>query len=143
MSNSSIHKRLKFIREEILHCSQKEMGSILGIPQTTLSRYESGTHEFGKPVALALEHMYGINHRWMMEGEGEMLVKRPALKALPPSIQLNEASTGGSDAHSWKEKEDLYKQLLASHQEQIEALKELLRAKDVIIAGLKSAHPKQ
>jgi len=42
--------------------SQAKLASCIGIPQSTLSDYESGKHEAPRPALLALEYVFGINH---------------------------------------------------------------------------------
>ena len=54
-------KRLRAARKA-LGMSQAKLASCIGIPQSTLSDYESGKHEAPRPALLALEYVFGINH---------------------------------------------------------------------------------
>ena len=62
--------RLKAARKA-LSMSQAKLAARIGIPQSTLSDYESGRYEAPRPALLALEYRFGINHRWVLHGEGE------------------------------------------------------------------------
>ena len=72
--NASI--RFRRIREEVVKKSQKELAEILGISEITIRRYETGKTKIPKAIALALEALYGINHKWLLTGEGDMFIKR-------------------------------------------------------------------
>ncbi len=56
--------------------SQHEIAKILGIAQTTYSRYESGKTAPDFTVLYKLRNKYGVNPDWLATGEGEMFVRR-------------------------------------------------------------------
>ena len=70
----NVTERFKKVRKEIAKKNQKEMAELLGVSEITIRRYETGKTEIPKVVALALEALYGVNHRWLLTGEGPMFV---------------------------------------------------------------------
>ena len=73
----NVTERFKKVRKEIAKKNQKEMAELLGVSEITIRRYETGKTEIPKVVALALEALYGVNHRWLLTGEGSMFVSPP------------------------------------------------------------------
>ena len=73
----NVAERFKRVRKEIAKKNQKEMAELLGVSEITIRRYETGKTEIPKVVALALEALYGINHHWLLTGEGSMFVTSP------------------------------------------------------------------
>lgn len=49
------------------------MAEAVGVSQGTLADYESGRRNPSRPVLLALEHCFHVNHRWILTGEGRPL----------------------------------------------------------------------
>ena len=78
-----IAKRFKKVRTEIAKKNQKELADMLGVSEITIRRYETGKTEIPKVVALALEALYGVNHQWLLTGEGSMFVKSSQEKETP------------------------------------------------------------
>jgi len=70
-------RRLKAARNA-LGLSQARMAAEIGLPQSTLADYELDKYPVQRDLCLAIEYKFGISHRWVLEGEGEMF-----LAALP------------------------------------------------------------
>lgn len=66
-------ERLRLIRQA-LKLQQEEFGTGLGVSKAAISRWETGSAEITRLAALAIEHVYGVNIRWLTEGEGPMWV---------------------------------------------------------------------
>ncbi|MHC4788201.1 MAG: XRE family transcriptional regulator [Planctomycetota bacterium] len=62
--------RLRSVRAE-LGLSQTELAEAVGVTQSTIGAYDADSRPPPLPVALALEHVVRINHRWLLEGVGE------------------------------------------------------------------------
>jgi len=58
---------------ERLKLTQKELGGLIGIPVSTLKKYE-GSHREPGAEALARYGRAGLNVHWLATGEGEMLM---------------------------------------------------------------------
>ena len=67
--------RLRAFRKE-KKISQHKIAKVLGIPQATYSRYESGLSEPGYQFLYKLRDLFGVNPDWLATGEGEMFVRR-------------------------------------------------------------------
>lgn len=63
------HKRIIEVRKD-LALSQNEFGMGFGITQSGLSALELGSIPLRPMVALAIEAVYGVNHAWLLGGEG-------------------------------------------------------------------------
>jgi len=84
----NVAERFKKVRKEIAKKNQKEMAELLGVSEITIRRYETNKTEIPKVVALALEALYGVNHHWLLTGEGSMFVNPPQkepVKETPPN----------------------------------------------------------
>ncbi len=71
-SEKDIGSRLKEIRKELRFQNQEEFASILGITQTQISKYESGTNSLPDTVRAKIYEL-GYSLDWLLSGEGEML----------------------------------------------------------------------
>ena len=65
--------RLKELRDS-LKLSQKKMGDMLGIAQTTYANYESGKANIPDELKTKLINSVGLNVNWLLTGNGEMIV---------------------------------------------------------------------
>ncbi|WP_265822572.1 helix-turn-helix domain-containing protein [Geovibrio ferrireducens] len=65
-------ERIKNIRK-ILKLNQKDFSDKIGINQSTLSQYESGTINPSKAVLISISNSFGVSIEWLLTGEGEML----------------------------------------------------------------------
>jgi SOS-response transcriptional repressor LexA len=78
-------ERLKSVRTE-LRLSQAEMAQAIGITQSSIAAYEGRRRAIPRPVLLALEHRFRINHEWVLRGVGERLTSARPVK---PVIATN------------------------------------------------------
>lgn len=69
MSKEDIGKRIRHVREHELKMSQKELASVTGVPQTTLSKLERGKQDGSSDVALIAKHI-GVCALWLSHGYG-------------------------------------------------------------------------
>jgi phage repressor protein C with HTH and peptisase S24 domain len=67
-------ERLKAARGA-LGVSQAQMGTDVGLPQTTLADYELDKYELPHHLALAIEYRFGISRQWLLDGAGEMFLE--------------------------------------------------------------------
>jgi transcriptional regulator with XRE-family HTH domain len=67
--NSGAGERLKWLRSE-MSASQREFGEPIGFNQAAVSAFEQGKVVLKKPDALAVEHVYGVRHEWLLSGDG-------------------------------------------------------------------------
>lgn len=72
-----VGQRLRAARKA-LGISQAEVAQQLGLPQSTVSDYELDKSPVQHDMCLAMEYKFGINHSWVLTGQGEMfLTARP------------------------------------------------------------------
>ncbi len=77
----TVGQRLKFARSAI-ETSQAKLAAELGIAQSTLADYEREKYDVPRPVCLAMEYRFGINHLWLLTGEGNpFLPTKPEAEA--------------------------------------------------------------
>ena len=62
-------ERLHTLRTE-LNLTGLQFAEALGITKSAVSYWEAGKADLSRPVALALEHLYGISSEWLTTGEG-------------------------------------------------------------------------
>lgn len=69
--STTVGARLKFLREEILELSLREMAEFLGIDVISqLERYESGEEEYPLQFVKKIEEFFRISQRYVETGEG-------------------------------------------------------------------------
>jgi transcriptional regulator with XRE-family HTH domain len=64
-----IGKRIKYIRLFILEKSQKDLGELLGVNQSIISRIETGRTSPSLAMLLALSRLSGKSVDWIMKGD--------------------------------------------------------------------------
>ena len=69
-----IGERFKLIRRE-LNLTQKAFGDLLGIPLTTVSKYETGTNKPSSDILSKLSEL-NININWLLTGNGSMFLEQ-------------------------------------------------------------------
>jgi len=77
-------ERIKRFRSEI-DLTTRALGEVLGVSASVISDWESGKAPVRKPNAMALQLLYGVSWKWLMEGEGPMWVQTSSSEALPPA----------------------------------------------------------
>lgn len=75
-------ERLKRLRKDILHLTQKDFAKEVGIEQTYVSRLESlkNTIPPSEMLVKFICSVYKVNLKWLLQGEGEPIIE-PNLKA--------------------------------------------------------------
>jgi transcriptional regulator with XRE-family HTH domain len=94
---ASVGGRLRAARTD-LGMRQADMAHAVGVTQSSIAAYEAGQRPPPLPVALALEHVFRINHLWLLEGKGERLVAarpaRPAILTSPRELKELQSREG-------------------------------------------------
>ena len=72
--NKFIGDRLKIIRNGLRMKNQSQFAEILGVTQTTLSKYEKGTSDIPDEIKVKLS-TFGINLHWLLTGEGSVFIE--------------------------------------------------------------------
>lgn len=67
--------RLRTLRTE-LGLTGFQFAEALGITKSAVSYWEAGKADLSRPVALALEHLYGVSSEWLTTGEGPKWVPK-------------------------------------------------------------------
>lgn len=67
-----MNKRLKLLREKNLNLTQGKFADSLGVPLTTISKYERGEVKPASEFLIKLSKIYGVNLNWLLTGEGTM-----------------------------------------------------------------------
>lgn len=67
--------RIKSLRKN-LNMNQTEFGSKIGLKQTTIAGYETGSREPNDAVILSICKEFNVNENWLRNGVGEMFNKR-------------------------------------------------------------------
>ena len=81
----SIGRRLRLVRAE-LGLNQSQMAEAIGVTQSSIAAYEADRRRPPLPVALAIEHVFRVSHRWLLTGKGQRMTSaRPAHPAIVTS----------------------------------------------------------
>jgi transcriptional regulator with XRE-family HTH domain len=72
-----------------LSLTQTEFASMLGITQASVSRYLSG-REIDNVLALAIEHIFDVSSKWILNGHGEMFKSKSSQSSevSPSEVQV-------------------------------------------------------
>ena len=66
-------ERIKALRKA-LSLNQTDFGSKIGVKQSAVAAYESGSRTPLDSVIVSICREFGVNERWLRTGEGEMLM---------------------------------------------------------------------
>lgn len=86
----SIPARIKYIRKEILHLTQKELAEKLGISQAYLSQIESGDKAINAKTLYLFEHVCHINSNIILGVSTDNFSDSSLLDQLSIKYQLSE-----------------------------------------------------
>jgi transcriptional regulator with XRE-family HTH domain len=96
-AGDSVGERLRAARNE-LGLSQAELADGIGITQSSVAAYEAGARVPPRPVALALEHRFNIDHDWLLDGAGDPFTRvgaeKPIIATSPDELQRLELLEG-------------------------------------------------
>lgn len=70
----SISERIKELRRDYLHMNQADFAAPLGLRQSTVGNYESGSRSISDASILAICREYGVSEQWLRDGVGEVFV---------------------------------------------------------------------
>lgn len=79
---SELKDRLQELRKAF-NISQRQLAKRIGVTSQLISMMETGKTQISHLTAKALEAEFGVNHEWLMTGEGEMMTKRPNPSRMP------------------------------------------------------------
>lgn len=71
--DQEIKDRLKKARE-MSHLSQKDIACAIGIPVTTISKYERGTNKPSLDILTKIGSVLNVNLNWLVYGAGEVFL---------------------------------------------------------------------
>lgn len=74
MKESGIGKRIKEVRD-YYGMTQQEFGERIQLARNTITGYEKVGHTPSKRVVTLICSSYGVNEKWLLTGEGKMLVE--------------------------------------------------------------------
>lgn len=80
-----MHTRIKAIREH-LGLSQREFGVNLGVSRDVISNIEYNRVQPKELLYKLICEKYSVNEKWLLSGEGEMIVKEPPSNKLIEEI---------------------------------------------------------
>lgn len=71
-----MEERIKELRKK-LGLSQADFGSEIGVKQTTIAGYETGTRTPIDAVIISICRKFHVSYDWLIAGEGEMFESLP------------------------------------------------------------------
>ena len=74
-----MHKRLKYLRKEVLGKTQREMAEVLGIKEPAYSQIEQGKRPLRDSYIKILVYVHNVNEEWLRYGESEYILISPKL----------------------------------------------------------------
>lgn len=69
-----MEERIKTLRKQ-LGLNQTEFGNKIGVKQTTVAGYESGTRTPLDAVVSSICRVFNVNENWLRTGEGDMFIE--------------------------------------------------------------------
>lgn len=79
---SELRDRLLEIRKTY-DITQRQLAKRVGVTSQLISMMETGKAQLSHLTAKAIEAEFGVNHEWLMTGEGEMMAKKPNASRTP------------------------------------------------------------
>lgn len=130
----NVRHRFKSFRK-LLGLKQVDFANTANIKQSQVSEIESGRRNITSSIIIALEDAYNLNRKWLLHGEGDMLLKKGEdnnFKDSPRFIVTEfEEPYGTTDIKDKLLK--CYEKNLRSQDKNIQLLEEVSRLKDQII----------
>lgn len=77
---SEFNTRFREVRKK-LKLTLREMSGVLGIPLSTVSKYEQGVIKPGVEILSRVCVKYNVNLNWLLTGAGEMFIDKSAVSA--------------------------------------------------------------
>lgn len=77
---SELRDRLQELRS-VFGITQRQLAKRIGVTSQLVSMMETGKAPLSHLTAKAMEAEFGVDHEWLMTGNGEMLAKKPTKAA--------------------------------------------------------------
>lgn len=71
-----INDRIKYLRKDVFHLTQEDLGRYLGLTRANIANIESGRISVTDRVIVTLEKEFGINTDWLRYGSGEPILPK-------------------------------------------------------------------
>lgn len=69
-------QRINYLRKELLHLTLEELGAVLGLGKSALSKLERGENNPTPQFIKSICREYHVNEEWLLSGDGEPFVNR-------------------------------------------------------------------
>jgi len=79
---NTLRDRLQEVRRTY-NVTQRQFAKRVGVTSQLVSMMETGKAQLSHLTAKAIESEFGVNHEWLMTGEGEMISKKPNIAKTP------------------------------------------------------------
>lgn len=79
---SDLKNRLQELRQAF-GISQRQLAKRIGVTSQLISMMETGKSQISHLTAKAIEAEFGVNHEWLMTGQGEMMTKKANASRMP------------------------------------------------------------
>ena len=77
-----LRDRLQELRR-VFNLTQRQLAKRIGVTSQLVSMMETEKAQLSHLTAKAIESEFGVNHEWLMTGEGEMMATRPPKRQTP------------------------------------------------------------
>ena len=67
--------RIKYLRKSVLHMTQEELGSSIGLSRANIANIESGRIALTDRVMVSICREFSVNEDWLRTGNGEPFVE--------------------------------------------------------------------
>ena len=79
---SELRDRLVELRRTF-DITQRQLAKRVGVTSQLISMMETGKAQLSHLTAKAMEAEFGVNHEWLLTGEGEMMARKPNASKAP------------------------------------------------------------
>lgn len=79
---SELKDRMQELRQAF-NISQRQLAKRIGVTSQLISMIETGKTQLSHLTAKAIEAEYGVNHEWLLTGQGEMMTRKPNASRMP------------------------------------------------------------
>ena len=79
---NELRDRLQEVRQAF-NITQRQFAKRVGVTSQLVSMMETGKAQLSHLTAKAIESEFGVNHEWLLTGQGEMMTKRTSLGKSP------------------------------------------------------------
>lgn len=79
---NSLRDRLVELRS-MFNITQRQLAKRVGVTSQLISMMETGKTQLSHLTAKAMEAEFGVNHEWLLTGEGEMMVRKQNASKAP------------------------------------------------------------